>query len=81
MKDYTQPPTEEFAMITNNVRHYRPYGWFTLLKSVLNDYYFDVPPGQDDMTRWADKEFLDHFMHKIYYCWQEHGKELYGDED
>ena len=69
VRDYTQPPTEEFAMITRNGTRY-PDQWLTLLKSVMNDYWFDVP--WDEARRSWGPEKIDEFMHKIYYCWQQH---------
>lgn len=67
--DYTIPPTEEFKFLSElNFRHSNdPYHWLTLQKAVMNDYWFDAI---DKETPWT-KEYIDHFMHKIYFCWQE----------
>ena len=83
MKDYTVPPTEEFAMKTRlGARH--PDAWLMLLKSVMNDYWFDtyaLPHNTID-----EFNYIDNFMHKIYYCWQQHfadrdAERMVGDED
>lgn len=70
VRDYTQPPTEEFAMITRNGTRY-PDQWLTLLKSVMNDYWFDIP-SDEPHAPWHEPAYVDLFMHKIYYCWQQH---------
>ena len=69
MKDYTKPPTEEFEFLSKlKWKHDNDtYHWLTLQKAVMNDYWFDAI---DKDTPW-DKEYIDHFMHKIYFCWQE----------
>ena len=71
--DYNKPPTEEFARLTDNTRY--PNQWLTMLKCVLNDYYFDVPPTFD-----LEIDDLDHMFHKIYYCWLQAMKELHPEE-
>lgn len=83
MRDYTQPPTEEFAMITRNGARY-PDHWLTLMKAVMNDYWFDVPHAEHGP--WHEPAYVDLFMHKIYYCWQQHfadrdAERMVGDED
>tara|TARA_Y100000004_G_C8943990_1_gene425401 strand:+ start:370 stop:621 length:252 start_codon:yes stop_codon:yes gene_type:complete len=83
MRDYTQPPTEEFAMITRMGTRY-PDQWLTLMKSVMNDYWFDQPDGKDHVL-WGEPAYVDLFMHKIYYCWQQHfadrdAERMVGDE-
>ena len=56
MKDYNLPPTEEFQMLTNSNRiKYIPHYWLTMMKSVMNDYWFDVSNNQYE---W-DYEILD----------------------
>ena len=66
--DYTVPPTEEFAFLAKMSHRERDaYYWLTLMKSVMNDYWFHAI---DKETPWT-KEYIDHFMHKIYFCWQE----------
>lgn len=69
VRDYTKPPTEEFAMLTRNGTRY-PGHWLTLMKSVMNDYWFDVP--EDEHGPWHEPAYVDLFIHKIYYCWQQH---------
>lgn len=79
-RDYTQPPTEEFAMLQSiGTRH--QHQWLTLLKSVMNDYWFDVPdlPHLNHASLWGEPAYVDLFMHKIYFCWQEAMKELHDD--
>jgi len=73
MKDYTQPPTDEFAMIAENGTRY-DMQWLTLMKSVMNDYWFDRPTisSQEWAETWARPEYVDHFIHKLYYCWQQY---------
>ena len=69
MRDYTKPPTEEFAMITENGTRYDTQ-WLTMMMSVMNDYWFD----QWQLPHTTKDEFnrIDEFMHKIYYCWQQY---------
>jgi hypothetical protein len=74
--DYTKPPTEEFKMLSEiHTRH--PTLWLTLQKSVMNDYWFERTKNQESWDPW----YIDHFMHKIYYCWQEYMKSLYQEEE
>lgn len=79
-EDYTIAPTEEFKRIKERPHNeFMPYlnRWHMMMKSVLNDYYFDT---NDDY--WLDDSSqVDHFMHKLYFCWQEMGIALYGDEE
>ena len=72
MKDYNQPPTWEFKMLTNNTRY--PNHWLTLMKAVMNDYYFDV-------CQLPENKIVDTFIHKIYYCWLMQMKEIHGEEE
>ena len=72
MKDYNEPPSWEFKMLTGNTRY--PFHWLTLMKAVMNDYYFDV--GHP-----IKMENLDTFMHKIYYCWLMTMREIHGEEE
>lgn len=66
--DYTVPPTEEFEFLMKiGKSKHDQYHWLMLQKAVMNDYWFDVI---DKETLWT-KEYIDHFMHKIYFCWQE----------
>jgi len=65
MNDYTLPPTDEFARKKESGLHGGAFGWLTLQKAVMNDYYFDNPTSE-----WVIAD-IDAFMHKIYYCWQE----------
>ena len=79
MKDYNLPPTEEFEMLTNSNRiKYIPNYWLTMMKSVMNDYWFDCP--KDDYP-WRDYEFIDHLFHKLYYCWLMEMKMIHGEEE
>ena len=78
--NWDEPPTEEFARYTNNpsIRYLRTVDhWFTLMKAVMNDLYFDVPESMRYLTR---KE-SDDLMHKLYYCWKMMGRDLYGDDE
>ena len=78
--DYTIAPTEEFKRIKERPHNeFMPYlnRWHMMIKSVLNDYWFDT---NDDY--WLDDSSkVDHFMHKLYFCWQEMGIAIYGDEE
>jgi hypothetical protein len=70
LKDYNLPPTEEFKMLTNSERtKHIPNYWLTMMKAVMNDYYFDCLIDEDFLDCWRDEDFLDHFFHKLYYCW------------
>ena len=71
MKDYTIAPTSEFQRKKDSPFHGGIMGWLTLQKAVMNDYYFDPSTFDELGYKWADEEFLDQFMHKIYFCWQE----------
>ena len=75
MKDYNVPPTAEFKMITESGRVY-PHRWFTMMKAVMNDYWFDHPTYHE----YTSME-LDHLFHKLYYCWLMMGQELFDDEE
>ena len=78
MKDYNLPPTEEFEMLTNSNRiKYIPNYWLTMMKSVMNDYWFDVSNNQYE---W-DYEILDELFHKLYYCWLMEMKMIHGEEE
>jgi len=72
--DWNKPPTDEFAMLTDNTRY--PLHWMTMLKSVLNDYWMDNPNRSNVL---ADTN-LQHFIHKIYYCWYQTMRELHPEE-
>jgi len=72
MNDYNLPPTEEFAHITGNERY--PFQWLTMMKSVMNDYYFDNP----DMLS-VDLPHIDMLFHKLYYCWIRTCHEVHGN--
>ena len=75
--DYNQPPTEEFAKYTRNpsIRYLKSTDhWFTLMKAVMNDCWFD----QSEAYRYLTKNEIDHMMHKLYYCWMMMGRDLYG---
>lgn len=73
MKDYNKPPTEEFKMLTNH--HGADFNiWFTLQKSVMNDYWFDHP----SYFQFTKSE-VDHLFHKLYYCWKMMGNDIYND--
>ena len=67
MKDYTKAPTEEFEMIMNHDHR--------------NKYYFDSGIDGDMEFMKLDLAGVDHFMHKMYFCWQELGKELFDMEE
>ena len=69
MRDYTQPPTEEFAMVAEHGTRYRGQ-WLTLMKSVMNDYWFDISM-MEQLRSWGPEK-IDMVMHKIYFCWQQH---------
>jgi hypothetical protein len=81
MKDYTKAPTEEFEMIMNHDHRNKMVRWFTMMKSVMNDYYFDSGIDGDMEFMKLDLAGVDHFMHKMYFCWQELGKELFDMEE
>ena len=66
MKDYNLPPTEEFAYLTGKERY--PFQWLTMMKSVMNDYWFDCSNIKENIDEW-DYETIDEFIHKLYYCW------------
>lgn len=81
-KDYTKPPTEEFRFLSEVSGRYSSDSthWLTLQKAVMNDYWFDCREKDIPWTR----EYIDHFMHKIYFCWQEYLLsigELDGEEE
>ena len=83
VRDYNQPPTEEFAMLGNSFVRDDLFSWFTLLKSVMNDYWFDVP-GQPDRVHaslWGEPAYVDLFMHKLYYCWMKIGQHLHSQDE
>lgn len=72
MKDYNKPPTDEFKMLTNaNFNDFNT--WFTLQKSVMNDYWFD----HSEYFEFTKSE-LDHLFHKLYYCWLMMGNDIYN---
>jgi len=73
MKDYNEPPTEEFKMLTESPIRNNFNGWFTIQKSVMNDYWFD----HVNYHEFTAME-LDHLFHKLYYCWKMMGEEMYG---
>ena len=81
IEDYTIPPTDEFKRIHEDdagFMHHPPiHRWHMMLKCVLNDYWFET---NDD--EWLDDSSqVDHFMHKLYFCWQEMGRHMYPDEE
>ncbi len=76
MKDYNKPPTEEFKMLSESPIRDNMNGWFTLMKGVMNDYWFDHPCYQDYTVM-----EIDHLFHKLYYCWMMMGKQLYPEEE
>ena len=79
-KRYDIAPTDEFKRIKERPHNeFMPYlnRWHMMIKSVLNDYWFDT---NDD--QWLDDSSeVDHFMHKLYFCWQEMGNAIYGEEE
>ena len=82
MRAYNQPPTEEFAMLGNSFVRDDLFSWFTLMKSVMNDYWFDVP-GQPSLVHaslWGEPAYVDLFMHKLYYCWMKIGQHLHSQD-
>lgn len=76
MKDYTLPPTWEFEHFATVGHRIGADHWLTLMKAVMNDYWFDNPIKGD----WTS-EVIDEFIHKIYFCWQEYVKFRYGEEE
>ncbi len=82
MRDYNKPPTDEFAMKEMSLIRNDLNGWFTLMKSVMNDYWFDRPPQPHHIhgSLWANRDYVDHFMHKMYYCWMMMGVHLHGHD-
>ena len=75
--DYNQPPTEEFKMYTENpsIRYVSSADhWFTLMKAVMNDCWFDKSGIYRSMTI----PEIEHMMHKLYYCWLMMGKDMYN---
>ena len=75
MRDYNSPPSYEFKMLTNNTRY--PGHWMTLMKAVMNDYWFDAP----DHHHYLTKNEIDDMIHKIYYCWLMQMREMHGEEE
>ena len=49
-------------------------------KCVLNDYFMDGHDRELDFMK-MNLEETQHFIHKLYFCWQEMGRELFGDEE
>ena len=82
MKDYNQPPTEEFAFKEKSPIMGDLNGWFTMMKCVMNDYWFDIPAWDTRKIEdtWMDPEYVDHFMHKMYFCWMQMGIHLHGHD-
>ena len=82
MKDYNQPPTEEFAFKERTYGVGDLNGWFTMMKCVMNDYWFDKPPEPHHIhgSLWMNPEYVDHFMHKMYFCWMQMGIKLHGHD-
>lgn len=78
MRDYDQPPTEEFAMIEKSQIRGDLNGWFTLMKSVMNDYWFDTP--WEPHGPWHEPAYVDLFMHKMYFCWLQMGIHIHGKD-
>lgn len=78
MRDYNKPPTDEFAMKGTSFIRNDLNGWFTMMKSVMNDYWFD----QYQLPHMTIDEFnfTDEFMHKMYYCWMMMGVHLHGHD-
>tara|TARA_R100001594_G_scaffold31945_1_gene59408 strand:- start:86 stop:337 length:252 start_codon:yes stop_codon:yes gene_type:complete len=81
MKDYTVAPTEEFDRIMNQDHRHGMLRWFTMMKSVMNDYYFENGIDGDIEFMKLDLAGVDLFFHKMYFCWQELGKELFDWEE
>lgn len=81
MKDYNKPPTQEFEFLTNSPKYAwqmdnNYYPWLTLMKAVMNDYWFDHP----NYNEYNASE-LDHLFHKLYYCWKMTMEQIHGDEE
>ena len=84
--NWNNPPTDEFAMLSEkysrlihqNAIHMTYYPWLTLMKGVLNDYWMDNPYRKEDC--W-DFDCIEHFIHKIYYCWYMTMKQIHGEEE
>ena len=51
----------------NNIKWGEKAGWDILIKSILNDYWADVPPSRKE-DYW-DRQKIDMVMSKLYYCW------------
>ena len=87
--NWNNPPTEEFEHLTKKYAEisklveqhtaYSYYPWMTMLKAVLNDYWMDNPY-KDEYESW-NLDFVQHFIHKIYYCWYMTMKQLHGEEE
>ena len=45
------------------------WGWSTLLKSVLNDYWMDNGRAPNENWKRMDAVTMNEFVAKIYYCW------------
>lgn len=75
MKDYNKPPTWEFEFWSNREHPLGYDHWLTLMKAVMNDYWFDNPVKGD----WT-LEHIDEFIHKIYFCWYFYLKGKYDEE-
>jgi len=82
--DWTIPPTEEFKRIhedDESFQHFpKLHRWHMIQKCVLNDYFMDGHDRELDFMK-MDLAETAHFIHKLYYCWQEMGRELFGDEE
>ena len=84
IEDWTVPPTEEFKRIQDDdvsfIHYPQLHRWHTMMKSVLNDYFMDGHERELDFMA-MDLRETAHFIHKIYFCWQEMGNHLYEGEE
>ena len=81
--DWTIAPTEEFKRIKERPHNeFMPYlnRWHMMMKSVLNDYFMDSIDHELDFMA-MDLNEVAHFIHKLYFCWQEMGYAIHGDEE
>ena len=85
--NWNDPPTDEFAHLTTKYDYLIKqidmdipyYPWLTLMKGVLNDYWMDNPYKFEDES-WS-LDVVQHFIHKIYYCWFMTMQQIHGDEE
>ena len=84
IEDWTVPPTDEFKRIhedDESFQHFpKLHRWHMMQKCVLNDYFMDGHEREIDFMK-MDLAETQHFIHKIYFCWQEMGNHLYGGEE